>query len=288
MPHPKDHRTSITSSSEIKPESSESVLGRLQHLCELYLQELTTLQTKNAYNTDAISSNGEFPNLDEFLKFRAQSYNAIGYELDRLIKSIQAYNKQSFKTGKSPVVTFSANPLVNSRFYDQAVREQSFRNIEPEFHQLIVERKKQLEEIAKASILTAQAHLLSYNEKAKSTRMARALLSEGYDQNYVIKALIDKGYLMQDALKIIKAGRMEFYDEKIKSSRTITLVMGFLWGVVLVLSLMGSDAPQSNSLTPSPGFYLPGRFVGYALALFGVSLVRWIYYWLKSAQLESQ
>lgn len=64
---------------------------------------------------------------------------------------------------------------------------------------------------------------------AKATRMARALLDEGYDHNYVANALREKGLTDAQVQHVLRSGTEQVLTQKLKTNRNLLLVVGFLW-----------------------------------------------------------
>lgn len=127
----------------------------------------------------------------------------------------------------------------------------------------------------------------SYAETSKAIRMARALLDEGYSQGHVINALKEKGFSMTEALELIREGRLEYYRTKVRQSRTVALVLGAGFAIIVAIWFFTLDNPSSTSLYRSEE-RIPMPYVKYPAFAFIAGLSSWLYYAYRLRQLKKQ
>ena len=135
--------------------------------------------------------------------------------------------------------------------------------------------------------MTTSTPTRSYSEKSKAIRMSRALIDEGYSQSHVINALQQKGFSMTEALEIIREGRLEYYRTKVRQSRTVALVLGAGFLVIVALLYFTSGNPASTALVSyQPRF--PMGYVKYPAFACIAGFSSWLYYAYRLRQFQKQ
>lgn len=131
-------------------------------------------------------------------------------------------------------------------------------------------------------------------DTAKATRMARALLDEGYDHLYVTNILQEKGFTPEQIARILHSGKTEVMERRLKTSRNLLLGVGFLWIIGMAVYYMTdhtisqTDPVTGETIaTSNPGGGTLRYFL--ALALLSVAAVAyraWLF--IQAAKTEQQ
>jgi hypothetical protein len=131
-------------------------------------------------------------------------------------------------------------------------------------------------------------------DTAKASRMARALLDEGYDQQYVTNILQEKGYSEEQIAIILHSGKTDVLERKQKRSRNLLLVAGFLWIIGIATysitdhTVTHTDPVTGETVTASqPGGLALRYFLSLALLSLAAVVYR-IWLFIQAAKTEQQ
>ncbi|QCX38424.1 hypothetical protein FF125_08265 [Aureibaculum algae] len=124
----------------------EKIISEYLNTCKNYLNKITEFKEIIPQNINY--TNTLFNSQSEYQNFKKESLNELVAQIKKIIAQLEKYNL--FKTLNGKIIRLVINNnLTNAKFYDYAISDYNYRDIEPQLFEIINFNAKHLSQLSR-------------------------------------------------------------------------------------------------------------------------------------------